>query len=287
MVAPDVAAATTEDDGPVIRSSNVFVVAITRLATTTEAEAAALAPQLGKTVYETRLALNAGLPAIVLTIAERDPALALLGAIRERGHGAVACDADAVQLRRSMTSLCHFRFDAEEVVSQAPNGASSHLRYDEVLALIRGIHRRSTAKAREVIEKKFAPGRALLSGGLATRKSTTREVVDVTEDREEVLYLFRRSGERPWILVDGEAKYQGLAERLARTQRENFLATVECLQAMCPAAVYDERLLAIKRIPERFVRAASSKATETTSSDGVDLLAHLLALAIARGQAGP
>jgi hypothetical protein len=263
----------------------VFVVAITHLATPADVEATALAPQLGKTVYETRLVLNGGSPAIVSTTSDREAATALLAAIRARGHGAVACDDQAVNLRREMTLIGQFGFDAEELVSLSPSG-TSRMRYDEVLALVRGIHKLSSAKTRQVTEKKFAAGRALLTGGLATRKSTTREVIETFEDREEVLYLFRRDGSHPWLLVDAEAKYQGLGDRLARTQRENFLATVECLRAMCPGAAYDERLLSNKRIPERFTRTASAKATETSSSDGVDLLAHVLALAIARGQAG-
>ncbi len=267
-----------------VSSGIVFVVALTRLATTADVEAAVLGPELGKGVYETRLVLNGGVPAVVLTTADREAAMALLASVRARGHGAVACDGDAVHFRRDMTSICKFRFDGEELVSIDGAGKSSHLRYDDVIALVRGVHRRNSTKTKEVTEKKFAMGRALLTGGLASNKSVSREVIESTEEREEVLYLFRHDNARPWILVDAEARYQGLADRLARTQRENFIATVECLRAMCPGAGYDEHILTNKRVPERFTRVTTGKAAETSSADGVDLLAHLMALAIARGQ---
>lgn len=263
----------------------MFVVALTRLATTVDAEAAALASNLGKAVYETRLLLNGGLPTILSTTTDRDAATALLASVRARGHGAVACDGDAVHLRRDMTSISRFHFEGEEIVSVDGAGTSSRLRYDEVLALVRGIHKRSSTKTKEVTEKKFAMGRALITGGLASNKSVSREVVESSEERDEVLYVFRRDAACPWILVDAEARYQGLADRLARTQRENFLVTIECLRAMCPGAQYDEHLLTNRRIPERFTRTSSGKAAETSSSDGVDLLAHLVALAVATGQA--
>src|SRR5262249_58145917 len=49
----------------------VYVVAITELATSVEAEAAALAPEIGSTPYETRLELAGGMPAVVLTTPDR------------------------------------------------------------------------------------------------------------------------------------------------------------------------------------------------------------------------
>ena len=56
----------------------MYVVAILELATSVEAEAAALAADLGSTAYEQRLHLVAGLPAVVLTTA--DPARGTVGA---------------------------------------------------------------------------------------------------------------------------------------------------------------------------------------------------------------
>jgi hypothetical protein len=41
-------------------------------------------------------------------------------------------------------------------------------------------------------------------------------------------------------------------------------------------------LLSAKKIPERVTRNASSKSSERSTSGGVDLLAHLLALSISR-----
>lgn len=65
----------------------VYVVALAELATPIEDEAAALAAHLGTTLYEERLNLNGGLPAIVLRTADRKEAATLLAAVRSRGHG--------------------------------------------------------------------------------------------------------------------------------------------------------------------------------------------------------
>jgi hypothetical protein len=117
-------------------------------------------------------------------------------------------------------------------------------------------------------------------------KSATREIVTAEAGREQVLYLFRKSGEPPWLLVESRAKFAGLGEAIALTQGENYLRTIEALKARCPSGAFDDRLLTAKKVPERVTRAAGvNKGSESSSASGMDLLAHLLALAYARGDA--
>jgi len=259
----------------------VFVVAITAIAKPVEQAALELAPLLGVTAYELRLTLAAGTPALVLTTPDRQRAVGVMGQIRGLGHGAIGCDDAAVVSHSDMLWVKNFRFEADAFVAEVPPGMEERLPYVDVLALLRALHKSRTETRSEVKEKSFSVGRAIASGGLVLRKSATREVVSASDDRGQVLYLFRKSGQRPWLLAEGEAKYTGLGPHLGRTRGENYAKTIELLRAYVPTAVFDDRLLNAKRIPERVTRSPSSKSSATSSATGVDLLAHLLALSIA------
>jgi hypothetical protein len=131
--------------------------------------------------------------------------------------------------------------------------------------------------------------RALMSGGLVIRKATTREVVERTELRERVLYVFRRSGGTPWLLHETGTNYSTLGPALRPSQHENFQTTVAMLRERAAGATYDERLAARRNFPERATLTGGAQGgggrthTSTVSSDaGVDLAAHLLALWIAK-----
>jgi len=84
---------------------------------------------------------------------------------------------------------------------------------------------------------------AIATGGLIMSKKTTREVTTKTETREQVLYLFRKSGGAPWILRERAARYMGLGADLRPTSLENFGTTIRRLRELAPLAFYDERLM--------------------------------------------
>jgi hypothetical protein len=260
----------------------VFVVAITRLATPVEQEVPLLAAELAVLPYDLRMTIAAGLPAVIFTTAERERALAVLGKLRGRGHDAVACDDTFVVAGGTMVALRRFRLDADAVVVDVPPSGEERLPYHDVLAGLRAVHRTTSETTSEVTEKKFAVGRALASGGLVMRKKSTHEVTSTQEGREQVMYLFRRSGGRPWLLVESQANYSSLGPHLARTKGENFLKTIELLKGLCPHARFDDSLLSARKTPE-VTRNAGAKSSESSSASGVDLLAHLLALSISRG----
>ncbi|WP_437675252.1 hypothetical protein [Sorangium sp. So ce131] len=259
----------------------MFVVAIVELATSIEAEAAALAADLGSTAYEQRLHLAAGLPAVVLTTADPVQARALLRSLRGRGHGALAIDAAAVVSSGDMVPLRRGRIEpgclvAEDPVAPGaagePGAAVERLPFDDILALIRASHRQRVASKVDVKERKFAAGSAVLTGGLVLSKTVTREETRVSDERSEVLYLFRKSGDRPWLLRERSASYGWLGGAMAPSSIQNFTATVALLGQRAPGAFYDERLTGPRRpIPFSGNGAPSPDPT-------ADLLAHLLAL---------
>lgn len=255
----------------------MHVVAIAELATPVEAEAAALAADLGTTAYEERLKLAAGLPAIVLMSAEHGPARALAEKIRLRRHVAIVCDAATVVASEAMIPVRRFAFEADALV--LPEQPGMRLPYDDVLAVLRAMHKAHTETHTEVKGKEFSAGRAILTGGLMLSKKVARDEKTVADERDQVLYLFRRSGETPWLLRERGTHYAGLGPQLGPSSAQNFLATIARLRALAPTAFHDERLLNPRGAPTRPVRAKSvgSESLSTSSASGVDLLAHLLA----------
>jgi hypothetical protein len=272
----------------------MYVVAVVELGTPIEAEAAALAADLDSTAYEQRLNLVAGLPAVVLAAPDPEPARALLRKIRARGHGAVAFDARAVVPSGEMVALRRCRLDPDGLAAEDPAALGSpgepapsiveRLPFDDLLALIRATHRRRVETKAEVKEKKFGAGRALMTGGLMLTKTVTREETRVTDERDQVLYAFRRSGERPWLLRERSAGYGWLGDKLAPSSLQNFVATVTLLRARAPRATYDERLMGFRKpLPFAAGVVAARDRSSTSTEPTVDLLAHVLALWSAKG----
>jgi hypothetical protein len=254
----------------------MFLVALAELVGDPEAEAEALAGELGSTVYETRMLLAGGLPAVLVRTADKAAAQAQLARLRGRGHGAVACDAGAVSSQERMVPFGHFRLDPDALRTDTPTG-TVELPYDDVLALLRASHRIEQQSEREISTTRFDMRRAVMTGGLVPVKQNVEKTTVVREDREQLLYVFRRSGAMPWMLREGGAKYQGLGADMGASRLENFLRVVQRLRERCGAAAYDERLL-------RFhPRGAQSHA----GSRELDERAHLLALWYARAARGP
>jgi len=253
----------------------VYVVALLELSGPIEAEAANLARDLGSTVYEERLKLAAGLPAIVLTSADAGAAHDLAAKLVARGQDARVCDTADVVSSGDMLTLRRFAFEPNALVSLDD---AARLPYDDILALIRASHQTRTETRTETRSKQFSAGRAILPGVLVPRKNVTREEKTVANEREHVLYICRASGEAPWLLRERGAQYAGLGEEAGPSSAQNFLAFIARLRKMAEGAAYDERLLHPRAAPSRVVRTpGASEGFAVSSASGVDLLAHLLA----------
>jgi hypothetical protein len=164
---------------------------------------------------------------------------------------------------RAMRTPNSPRFETEALLG----GAGESVRWDAVRALVRATH---SAQVTEVgIEKgrAFAPGRAVLTGGIVVTAPTEKEVRSQVTRKEQVLYLFHH-GAPPWLFAESRHKYEGLGPRLKPGTSENFQTLVQLLRERAPQSRFDDRLL-------QFRGAAGSPNTPET----IDLLAHLIALA--------
>jgi hypothetical protein len=247
----------------------VYVVAVIALARAVEEEAPLLAVDLGVTTYEAALALRAPSPSVVLRAEDRARALAVLAKLRERGHEAVALDAAMVVSSEAMTAVRSFRFEPDALIATGPGG-DERLPYSDVLALVRATHATRETITEKSRERQISVGRLAMSGGLMPTKVVEKTSTRRNEEREPILYLFRRDAAKPWIVRASRTRYEGLGAELRPVGFENFQTLVRKLAALAPGAALDERLLAVRT------------SADASTAEAIDLLAHLVAIAIAR-----
>ncbi|MGZ5969609.1 MAG: hypothetical protein ACXWP4_18175, partial [Polyangiales bacterium] len=218
----------------------------------------AIAPELGIVAYEARQRLALGSPAVVWTGGDRDQALQVLGKMRARDPLAMACDASAVVSSESMVSMRDFAF-----VDGGVTSGELTLHWSDVLCLLRASQMRVTETTVKEKQTNFSMGRAMATGGLLLSKTTSKDVTTKTTEKEQVLYLFRRSGGTPWLLRETSTRYAALGPRVAHASMQNFLTTTQLFRERAAQSVYDERLVTM-RVSDLIALAG-----------GVDLLAHL------------
>ena len=254
------------------------VVAIVALGRSVEEEAPRLAADLGLTAYETGVMLRAPAPIIVFRSEDHGRAADLLGRLRSRGHDAVLCDLETVVSSEDMFRPKAFRFEGADFIGIG-HGEERRLALADVFALVRATHSRRIEDTVVARERKLSFGRAALTGGLLTSKTTTSEARRVTQERESVLYVFRSDG-TPWLLASMELRYDGLAQDMKLSKMENFEVLLRTLRELAPSAEFDARLLPVRA--NTTVVAASPKHLSTSSSAALDVLAHVVATAIGR-----
>jgi hypothetical protein len=215
-----------------------FIVAIAKLGGPIEVEAKALATDLGNTAYETKLKLTAGLPAIVLSTTDGEAATALGAKLRARGNRALVVRSSSVIAASAMVRVRQFDLDEDGI-----NTEVDQLPWSDISALVRARNRSQHDTTEVVKEKKFDLGRAVASGGLVLRSIQKREVVTHHESSEQVLYMFRASGDTPWLLREQGTNFRGLGGAQQATANLNFGLACDRFKARATSARYDDSLL--------------------------------------------
>jgi hypothetical protein len=179
-----------------------------------------------------------------------------------------------------MISMRRFEIEDAGFVAQ---DRGERLPFDDALALIAAAHKAQIETDKVETTRELRIGATLATGMPVIKKVTTHTRATVTE-RERVLYVFRRSGQTPWLLHENGTHFTALRENLAPSRAENFARVVKIFRERARGAIYDESLLAHRRIPEdtRLAGAGNASTVTTSSEAGTDLLAHVLALAISK-----
>jgi hypothetical protein len=257
----------------------VDIIAVVALARSVEEEAPLLAADLGLTVYETAVMLRAPMPVVILRTEERARALDLLGKLRARRHDAVACELSAVASSEDMFRPKSFRFEGTDIVGTG-QGVEQRLPLANVFSLVRATHQKRTEQTVTTRERRPSFGRALMTGGLMMTKTTTKESRRVDTEKEPVLYLFRADG-APWLLAATELRYDGLGPEMRVSKAENFEVLLRRLREAAPDAPFDARLVSIRTSLDTVVTSGANH-TSTTSASMIDLLAHIVTIAVGR-----
>jgi hypothetical protein len=223
-----------------------------------DVEAKALATDLGSTPYETKMKLSAGVPAIVLSTTDHDAAQELAQKLRARGTRAIVVRSSAVVPIGKMVRVRNFQLDGDGL---SINGGEDQLPWDDLSALVRARSRTQHDSTEIVKEKKFDLGRAIASGGLVMRSVQKRQVVTHHETSEQVLYMFRASGDTPWVMREQGTNFSGLGSLAQPTSNLNIGIACDQIRARASGARYDDSLM------------------RRTAITDVDLYAYLISVA--------
>ncbi len=264
----------------------MHVVAVTRWGSPLQEELPDLAARLGMVAYDLRLRLAGGLPAVFARVEDEAEAAGHVEFLRARGHGAVACDAEAVPGPEDQLVPVDFEPTETALRGISIGGRRFELLYTEILALV---HVACVTSAEHTVttgEKKFAPGRALLSGGMALRKKVDRVDKTVTHEQELMIYMFCRSHPAPCVWKELTLRYEGLGDQRQLTTAQNFATLSKRLRTLAPDAFHDQRLLTHKRRADIsvFGGSARERRLETSNATENDLAAFLLVRGYLEGQ---
>ncbi len=264
----------------------MHLVAVTRWGSPLQEELPELAARLGMVAYDLRLRLAGGLPAVFAQVGEKTEAAGHVEFLRARGHGAVACDAEAVPGPEDQIVPVDFELTATALRGVCTQGRHFELAGTKVLALV---HVACVTSAEHIVttqEKKFAPGRAVLSGGMVLRKKVDRIEKTVTDEQEQMIYMFSRSHPVPCVCKELTLRYEGLGDQRQLATAQNFATLSKRLRTLAPHAFYDQRLLTHKRRADIsvFAGGARERRIETSSARENDLAAFLLVRGYLEGQ---
>jgi hypothetical protein len=256
----------------------MHVVALTRWnsATTLEHELPALAKALAMAPYDARLKLVAPSPALLATNMTPERAAALVATLRQRGHGAVECDARSVP--RSAVATRGFALTGDALSTQDEQQRAIHVAYAAITCVLRAAEESSQSHTLETSEKKLAVASAVLTGGLKMSKTVTSVAIKASAVRQEVAYVFYGAGAPTLLLKEYALNYEALGSARGTTAHQSFQALIAWLRRHAPNAMHDDRMLSHKRRSNALIvrGAQNDRSVSQSNASENDLGAYLL-----------
>ncbi len=257
----------------------MHIVALAQVCGDPDVEVTKLAAVLGLSPYDVRLHMSRVLPKIVHRSESAQDAMAVLAALRELGHGAVACDAAEAVPTSQMVRMHRFKFDDQGIWAHDEDCA--YLAWDEIFAIVQATSRADLQ--RTTVEQERVMSARGYTVTVKREATTTEQLV------EPVLYLFPRDSSTPWCLAENSAQYLALGTSMKQTRRGNFLETLALLRRKAIRAVFDDRFAhaPMPQIKTLQVRGVGEPHLDGTQPREAELTLHLLALWLHRSTSGP
>jgi hypothetical protein len=205
---------------------------------------AALAAAIGATAYEasSRLRVPGNGPLVIAVFADLQKAEDLAGRLNAADFPAVVLTAAEIETESRQSTVRRFSLAAQGLIVESGN-SNIDIPYQEVGLILRGTAITSSTATETSKERKFSVERALLSGGAMLTKTTKTEREVTTEEREGFFSLYAKG--RPGLLFrENSLVYDSLGLARKHSSSANMGYLISELRSRCPAAVYDERLLA-------------------------------------------
>ncbi len=218
----------------------MHAVVIDRVQGDVAALAKAAADVLGVTAYDVRASMQVpgGGPSVLTVLGDPARAEATREGLERAGFDARVV---AVQSDTARVDVRTFEFGAQALTVHTRAGAQLDLPYADIRLLVRATAVTTETKTKTVRERKFAPMRTVLSGGLVNTKVQTTKKTTRSTDSTELLYAFGNT-DTPIRMAEDALLFQGLGPALQPSRTANFARLVQELRLRCPSAAFDERL---------------------------------------------
>lgn len=255
----------------------MYLVAITRWAAPLDAEIGYLARITGVTPPDLRMRVAGQLPVYLADGLDAPTAERLLHAVSERGHGCVASDTERIPAASSMFVPRNFSFTDSALIGTSRVEETLEMPFAEVLGLVRATAVMDETTTVETKKRKLSLGRMAMTGGLVPSKTVTKRQSSTRVEREQVLYIFRRTARDHMVLRESELQYSGLGVGVGHSRHENFNILIDLVRKGAPECFFDTRFVSQRpsRLPHGAIVGGSVEATELDLAVFVLIVAHL------------
>lgn len=197
----------------------------------------------------------------------------LAAELEAAGFGAFAAEPASIPTDRDRVVARNLAFAPEGFVVADGRGQSQACPTTAIAAFLRGVRQIESSETVKTTERKLDLGKAIMTSGLMITKKVETTSEQRTTTREPFLLVQRNDGQPPIMLYEHRLNYQGLGAGLQPSRAANFLALIQRLRALAPAAPLDDRIL----------RPGYLAGLPPLAADPADLALFLVTEARARG----
>ena len=221
----------------------MFLLAVLSYTPPLEAAAGVLASRLGMTLYEARARLVGEAPRVVSVFADGEDAAVAARLLSREGFAGVVADGDDIEMDDRRDQIAKLGLGDEALTVTLRDGRQREVPYSSIVLLLKGTRTSQSVSTREETTRQFSPGKALLTGGLVMRTSSTKSTTTTTRSRQAFLYIYDDTGGPTLALYEQRISYAFLGAKILPSSLANFNTVVADIQRHAPSARYDERLV--------------------------------------------